>query len=63
MTLNLPASEKHSLRRLAERKGVSQSEILRRSIVLYRMIEKWRQKGARLYVHDKDGSTTELVIF
>ena len=62
MTLNLPEEEKEALEQLARRKSVSQTEILRRAIRLYAMIDCWRNKGSTVYAIDKE-TYEKLVIY
>jgi predicted transcriptional regulator len=63
MTLNLSAKEMAVLDRLAERKGMSKTALLRQALRLYQSLEERLEQGEKVYV-EKPGSRekAELIV-
>lgn len=47
---------------MAEKAGITRSALLRRAIALYTVVVQGQQRGEKLYVVDKDGKRTELIL-
>lgn len=50
MTLNLSGREMETLDRLAERKGMSKTALLRQALRLYQSLEERFEQGDKIYV-------------
>jgi hypothetical protein len=63
MTLNLSAKEMAVLGRLAERKGLSKTALLRQALRLYQSLEERLEQGDKIYV-EKPGTSekAELMV-
>ena len=61
-TLNLPAQSSELLRTLADQRGTTLAEVIRRALQLEQYLTQIRDEGGRILV-EKDASMKELVIF
>jgi ribbon-helix-helix CopG family protein len=63
-TLNLPAASSEILRALADQRGTSLAEVIRRALQLEQYLTQVRDEGGRILIEKKDDqSPKELVIF
>jgi len=63
-TLNLPAESSELLRTMADQRGTTLVEVIRRALQLERYLTEIRDGGGRILVEKKeDTSPKELVIF
>jgi hypothetical protein len=62
-TLNLPAESSEILRSLAEQRGQTLAEVIRRALQLEQYLSQIRDSGGRILIEQKEESPKELVIF
>ncbi len=63
-TLNLPAESSEILRALADQRGSTLAEVIRRALQLEQYLTQIRDEGGRILIEMKeDQSPKELVIF
>jgi len=63
-TLNLPAESSELLRTLADQRGTTLAEVIRRALQLEQYLTQIRDEGGRILIEKKeDASPKELVIF
>jgi trehalose-6-phosphate synthase len=63
MTLNLNGLEMETLERLAERKGLTKTALLRQALRLYQSIEERLDSGQKMLLeHPETKEKTELVV-
>lgn len=56
MTLSLDAGEMAELEQIAERGNSNKTEVIRRAIRIYMLLEQMRAEGKELHVQDQPGS-------
>lgn len=61
VSANLPADVVATLRDLAERQGITMTEVLRRAISTEKFIEDTRASGSRILIQDREEKVRELV--
>lgn len=54
MTLNLSGKEMEALDRLAERKGLSKTALVRQALRLYQSLEERFEQGEKIYLEKPD---------
>jgi hypothetical protein len=63
-TLNLPVESSDLLRTLADQRGTTLAEVIRRALQLEQYLTQIRDEGGRILVEKKeDSSPKEIVIF
>jgi hypothetical protein len=62
-TLSLPAESAQILRDLADQRGSTLAEVIRRALKLEEYLTRVRETGGRLLVKDEKEEITELLIF
>ena len=63
-TLNLPAESSELLRTLADQRGTTLAEVIRRALQLEQYLTQIRDEGGRILIEKKeDPSPKEIVIF
>ena len=60
--MNLTADDIETLRVLAERRGVSKTEVVRRALALEKFIEESADQGEKLLIQAPDKSVRQLLI-
>jgi len=63
VTVNLPGPAVAVLQELAEKRGISVTEVLGHAISLEKQIYQELSQEARILIQRKDGSFKELVVF
>lgn len=61
MSMNLPDDEVQTLKALAERHGVTMTEVIRRSLATYKFFTDAVDNDAKILIRDKDDSVKEIV--
>lgn len=61
-TFSFDAAAEQKLRELAESKGVTKSEVLRRAIALYDYLESQRNEKSHIKIEKPNGEKVELVL-
>lgn len=56
MTLSLESTEMAELEHVARRHGSNKTDIIRRAIRIYMLMEKMREEGKELYAQEQPGS-------
>jgi len=63
MTLNLPPEEMDMLEFLAKKKSTNKTEICRKALDLFMTLHIYEDRGAKLFVKEKDGNEyVELIV-
>lgn len=61
MSVNLSADVVKALKELAEKRGTTMTEVLRRAIGTEKFIEKANEDGGKILLEDKKGRVRQLV--
>lgn len=62
MTLNLTEREMEAIERLAERKGMNKTALVKQALRLYQTVEERLSKGEKVFLEDDKKKTTELIL-
>jgi predicted transcriptional regulator len=62
MTLNLTDAEMSALDKLAERKDLSKTAVIRQALRLYQLIDARIQEGEKLFFEDVDKKKAEVMV-
>lgn len=62
MTLNLTATEMDRLERLAARKELSKTAIIRMALKLFQLVDERAADGGKLFIETEDKQKTELAL-
>jgi predicted transcriptional regulator len=60
-SVNLPQEAVDALKELAERKGISQSEVLRQAISTEKFFQDTQQQGGKILTQLPDGSIRQIL--
>jgi hypothetical protein len=62
VTVNLPQQDIDTLRSIADRKGITMTEALRRAIALEQFVEEAVGRGANILIEEKGKTLRQVVI-
>lgn len=62
MTLNLTEREMEAIEKLAERKGMNKTALVKQALRLYQTVEERLSKGEKVFLEDDKKKTTELIL-
>lgn len=61
-SVNLPQEDLDALREMAQRRGSTMADVLRRAISIERFLEETRAEGGKVLIETKDKQLRELLI-
>lgn len=62
MTLNLTEREMEAIEKLAERKGMNKTALVKQALRLYQTVEERLSRGEKVFLEDDKKKTTELIL-
>lgn len=62
MTLNLTEREMEAIEKLAERKGMNKTALVKQALRLYQTVEERLSRGEKVFLEDTNKKTMELIL-
>jgi ribbon-helix-helix CopG family protein len=61
LSINLSADAAEAIREITERRGITMTEAIRRSISIHKYIEDATTRGAKILIEEREQPTRELI--